>query len=452
MNCTSYVFASIRGVYSQYPNDYTKPLFHKFLELSSANSQIIMHRNEGLVYHGYVRKLEGGLSYIGFCVVLNGAMFARTKQMFPVFEKVLTSMAETYGLLALNDKGDVIPSFSEFTEHQKKVENIIVDINKNIEASVTDRDLKAILRETYTNTSVEYKIFPAEEKAEDIFEAVKLYGYVCVTNDKHYVSTFLANYQKEIETYVAKVKEIEKEYSELKEKYDKQDAQNKVSAIIKGLSKIVITAGICLCAVLLFIRLEDKITLEKTKTELNDAQSSIESQNETIAGLRDKVTNLQEDVNNLQEDVKSEQKRTTEAESEYADFKRYVGRYMPVVITDVKIGNVYKDGDIETDYGNHIKSNSTMFLQPQITYTGIITDVSITVYIRLYTPSGKMSKVDSQRDYSTSDSFYVNSGDSNTITLVGLRNASQGYWSKGDYRYEIWYGKVCLYAKTFTIY
>lgn len=94
-----------------------------------------------------------------------------------------------------------------------------------------------------------------------------------------------------------------------------------------------------------------------------------------------------------------------------------------------------------------------MYLKPRITYTGISSGHSITINVRWYTPDGTVSRGEgSPSGYSLSQSIYVQSGEDNITTLSGWGNQTKGNWKKGKYRFEIWYGNVCLRSKTFTIY
>lgn len=123
----------------------------------------------------------------------------------------------------------------------------------------------------------------------------------------------------------------------------------------------------------------------------------------------------------------------------------------PLIITDVKIGNVYKGGRLQTDYGKRIYDYNTMYLKPKISYIGLVSGTK-TLKLKWYTPSGYLSRGDSS-PYGFSQSYdeYISKGN-NTLTLSGWGNDSKGYWSSGTYRIEIWYGNTCLKTQTFEIY
>lgn len=139
-----------------------------------------------------------------------------------------------------------------------------------------------------------------------------------------------------------------------------------------------------------------------------------------------------------------------DAENDLSEFKTTMGNYMPIIISDVKIGNAYNGGSIETDYGETIYSNRTMYLKPKVTYQGINTGENIEIKVKLFCPNGKISEGNNS-DFSYSDSFIVKSG-TNSQAFSGWGNSTMGNWKSGKYRFEFWYKDICLKAKTFTIY
>ena len=160
---------------------------------------------------------------------------------------------------------------------------------------------------------------------------------------------------------------------------------------------------------------------------------------------------MNEEIENTKTSLNITRQERDEAQQKMNDLKEKVGSAMPIIISDIQIANTYNGGDIETDYGNTIYSSNTMYLKPKISYTGIKTGESIDLNIKFYTPSGMSTGSNSPYGCSYSTSMYVYSGE-NTESLSGWGGSSRGHWSSGTYRFEIWYGSVCLKAKSFTIY
>lgn len=119
-------------------------------------------------------------------------------------------------------------------------------------------------------------------------------------------------------------------------------------------------------------------------------------------------------------------------------------------ISSIKVGNKYKGGRTETDFGGTIYSYRTMFLHPSIQYTGYKTGY-YTLYYKLYTPYGLSRGTSSPSGYTNQTELYVNKGN-NTAVLRGWGGENMGFWSSGWYRYEIWYNGQCLASESFYIY
>lgn len=123
----------------------------------------------------------------------------------------------------------------------------------------------------------------------------------------------------------------------------------------------------------------------------------------------------------------------------------------PLIITDIKIANVDKRWNIQTDYGGRIYDYNTMFLAPKLSYIGLISGTK-ELKVKWYTPSGYLSRGDSSPyGFSQSNDEYISKGN-NTLTLIGWGNENKGSWSSGTYRIEIWYKNTCLKTQTFEIY
>lgn len=134
-----------------------------------------------------------------------------------------------------------------------------------------------------------------------------------------------------------------------------------------------------------------------------------------------------------------------------ATLSMYSSRYSPIIITDVEIANVYSGGDIETSYGNTLYSYRTMYLKPRITYYGSASE-NIELKVKVFNSYGTLyTGSSSPSGYSYKTEFNSSKGE-NTVALSGWGGSEKGHWSSGNYRFEFWYGDVCLYTKRFSIY
>ena len=433
MNISVYVFGCLVNGYTQYPDDYAKVIYQSFYAKSTASSQITIHRDNNLIYYGYIRKLDVSSQYIGFCVLLNGIMFSQIGRLFPIFENAVADLVARGEILHFSDRGEVTSSITNLNERQQEVERIVSVIQNQIS------DLGSYTRKlppvSYGVSNNESKTFSESDKNEDIVNASCKFGYTYVLKDKDYDTVSLSSYKSVLIRLNKEKDNLYNNYSELKTKYEKLTEQKKQYKKV-----VVLCVLIALCGIGLFFL---KDSLDNTRNNLKDARNDI-TQKEGMIKTRD------EKIVSLESSLSAEQSRRESAENELTELKNSYSDYMPVIITDVEIANVYNDGSVETDYGGTIYSSYSMYVKPKITYKGIKTGESISLDIKLYTPSGLSRGSSSPSDCSWTESFYVSSG-SNTQSFQGWGGSSKGHWTSGTYRYEFWYGNVCLKAKSFTI-
>ena len=433
MNISVYVFGCLGNGYTQYPDDYAKVIYQSFYAKSTASSQITIHRDNNLIYYGYIRKLDVSSQYIGFCVLLNGIMFSQIGRLFPIFENAVADLVARGEILHFSDRGEVTSSITNLNERQQEVERIVSVIQNQIS------DLGSYTRKlppvSYGVSNNESKTFSESDKNEDIVNASCKFGYTYVLKDKDYDTVSLSSYKSVLIRLNKEKDNLYNNYSELKTKYEKLTEQKKQYKKV-----VVLCVLIALCGIGLFFL---KDSLDNTRNNLKDARNDI-TQKEGMIKTRD------EKIVSLESSLSAEQSRRESAENELTELKNSYSDYMPVIITDVEIDNVYNDGSVETDYGGTIYSSYSMYVKPKITYKGIKTGESISLDIKLYTPSGLSRGSSSPSDCSWTESFYVSSG-SNTQSFQGWGGSSKGHWTSGTYRYEFWYGNVCLKAKSFTI-
>lgn len=125
---------------------------------------------------------------------------------------------------------------------------------------------------------------------------------------------------------------------------------------------------------------------------------------------------------------------------------------LPLIITDVQIGNTDYDGNVQTPYGNSISENDTMYLKPKVKYFGIKSGVQ-TLRIRWIKPDGSISKGNSSvGDFSQISGYKITSGQRDEICLSGWGGTNKGHWKAGQYFIEIWHDDIRLIRKSFTIY
>lgn len=446
MNSTIYIFGDLGNGYAQYPNDYTTEIFLQFQKHTQATTQLTIHRDENLMYYGYVRRLHQKGQYIGICIVLNGIMFRGIKTLFNRFENYITDMVVRGQIIEFSDSGDLISTVTNLYERQQEIERITTFIQNDIE-TLTTQKLPPL---NFSIGKNESKSFLIDDKAESILEATYKYGYTYVYKDAEYNTSTLTSYSGKLQT-------LNKEYTVALRTIDKQ--KQEISDLKKKQKnyKLVIWLVVFICiGGIIFI------------STINSRNTQITSLNQTIQEQTDNIQNLQQDIDNKNQTISTlnatnKEQETTIAKlqkdnynllkikKELLDINNQLKNKLPLIIKDIEIANGDYDGNVETDYGKKIYASSTMYLQPRIKYIGFISDYK-TLKVKWYNPDGSLrTGKSSPEGFTQSETYYIMT-ESNTLTLRGWGNKNKGHWKKGTYRIEIWYEDICLKAKTFTVY
>lgn len=123
----------------------------------------------------------------------------------------------------------------------------------------------------------------------------------------------------------------------------------------------------------------------------------------------------------------------------------------PFAITKIEVGNVDYNWNYINNYGTTIYSYQTRYLTPRI-YLTVYTPGTYTVYVKLIGPNGTLITGDSSPSgYTFSNKITL---DNNTTykNLSGWGSNTAGFYSAGQYKFEIYYNYKKVGEKSFTIY
>jgi len=425
MNYSLYLFGTNKGTYIQYPSD-GEETFLRPLCSSVKGTQLTVYRKDALMHYAFFRQLGSDFSQIfGICLVTNGVYIKDIKVLYQAFDKIFSRLVFSGKILRLTGTGKISYLVDNFASDKASIEHTEVLIREIIKEDVAP--YAAHTRQNYSGL-IATKTIALEERNSEILKAIEQNNVVHIYSNDNANSSI--NYVEQT------ISNLYKENSQLREDYSKLQSQKKQYRNV-----ILLVLAVLACSVGLFF----------LNGSLNDTKNELLSAKNEISELNSKVSNLSEELDNTKTSLRITRDERDEAQQRLNDLKDKVGSSMPIIITDIQIANTNNGGDIETDYGNTIYSSSTMYLKPKISYTGIKTGENIDLNVKLYTPSGLSTGSSSPYGCSYSTSMYVYSGE-NTETLSGWGGSSRGHWRSGTYRYEIWYGSVCLKAKSFTIY
>lgn len=107
---------------------------------------------------------------------------------------------------------------------------------------------------------------------------------------------------------------------------------------------------------------------------------------------------------------------------------------------------------ILSDFGNPLYAGEVKYLTPKLYYNGLCaTDQNITLFFRIFEPSGSLSRGDSSPIGFTSKRVVTIKPGENNVELAGWGNKDASYYIEGVYRYELWLDGEKNYETTFTI-
>lgn len=297
MNSTIYIFGDFGYGCNQYPNDYTAEIFSQFHKRSQANTQLTIHRDDNMMYYGYVRKLHNREQYIGICIVLNGIMFRGVKTLFNRFENYITDIVVRGQIIEFSNDGNLISKVTKLYECQNEIERITKFIQNDIE-TLTTQKLPP------TNLSIgksESKSFVIDDKAESILEATYNYGYTYIYKDTGYNTDSLTSYS-------GKLQALNKEKNAALQTIEKQKQEIRRLENIQKNYKLVIwlILIICIGGIVGFSIINSRnATIQRLQTKVQEQEQTITSQIQTIdehlATIESKNTKIQSLTNEIQE-------------------------------------------------------------------------------------------------------------------------------------------------------
>ena len=429
----SYIFSYVSGNYQQYTSDHSEAYIKQCCIDCKDTHQIAIHRDGNLMYYSYLYKKNASSIY-GLSVVC-GEVCLNLKWLYEYLQKTLEASANKGVLFNYDKQGQIRKNVVSFATEAAEIDNIFRDIKDDLERrplfweQLPPEDLSVPL------TSKIALAFNDDDKAK-ITEALRHYHNVVVTMENTLPSSFsqtILRLNTEKEQLVVQKNGLESEIESLK----RQKKQYKWVIILS----LLVAVG--LIAIVSFNQ-----NVNELRSVLRSRDVSIDSLNVVIGNKNQAISTQESIINRKDKEISNLNASLKEIQDDFDIFKNTY----PIKISKIEIGNTDYDRNVYTDYGYTINSNTTMFLTPKITYTGVKSGASISLKIKWYNPNGTLSTgTSSPKGFSQEKSLYVYSGE-NTEILQGWGGRTKGHWDAGTYRIEIWYEDVCLKAKTFTIY
>ncbi len=475
MNAEVYLFGDLGEGYTQYIDDSTRTLFRSMVSKAKANSQLILYRDDTLMYYTYIRRLRSAESsnrYIGISYALNNRFIRDFDGLFSIFEGAVTTIVSRGVILEYTNDGDITSSLGKIHKAKSEFAQISAYLKAELDSFMAGKNDTLPLLDYSINTS-ETKSFHHTDSKAEIIKALSTFPNVIIVKDNDYEST-------ESKNYAATLHRLNKENTDLKETNRKLTQQKKQIKVVAWLS-VIIAVGMVIFFLVIQSKNDDiwnltqrnnKLTTHvenlksdsiKLTSDLQSTKNQLRISNNRVNALRPDSTKFIRRVDSCytaistlktekENAVNNERERARKVENDFKSFKTNLASN-PLIIYDIDIANTYENGNFETNYGGYIYSSYSMYLTPRIKYIGVSTG-TYSLKVKLYTPSGYLSTGSSStspKDCSYTNSVYVYSG-KNEYKLSGWGGKNKGHWSKGSYKIEIWYYSTLLATKTFTVY
>lgn len=322
VNTSVYIFGVLNNGYTQYPDNYSRDVYQNFYVHASAKSQIVIHRDSGLMYYGYIRKLDNVSQYIGFCILLNDMMFSNISLLFPIFENAVAEMVTKGEILTFNENGDIVSKNNELIQSQQEIIRISNMITNAIGS--LDRHIERLPPVDYSKSNKEKKQFNIADPNDAIVEASYKYAYTYVAKDKGCDTSSLAGYKGVVKKISKEKSEISSQYYKLKSQYDKLNKQKNQYKKVVVLCFIVVV-----CGVGLFIL---KNALNDTELNLQQAREENVQKSKTINDQKTSIASLKNNIVDLKSLLSAEKEHRMNIEQELEQLTKIYNEKQPLFV------------------------------------------------------------------------------------------------------------------------
>lgn len=384
MNNSTYIFGELSNGYSQYPEDSSSNLFRDIQNQCKAPSQLIIHRDESMMYYIYVRKFDNN-KYIGFAIAINGCYFTQIQPLFSLFEKEIEELVEAGVIINLSNNGEITSNLPSLKSEEEEVMSVINSLHVMVNSL---RNLKKLPPVDFSVAVSSRKLFKDTDNATEIANASCRFGFTIVLKESDYDTVRTTSFKNVLKNLNADKNALIKENEELKEQNKKIQRQKKQFKNVMFLILIVLACGIGIYFL--------NESLNNTQNQLAIANNTISDKESVIVGKNSTISNLRDSVSTLEYSLNREVKAKEKIESSLQS----ICSYSPFAVTSCEVNaNQFK-----FDYFCPEEKEVTVTLKAVNEKNNEI--VTSTHTLTFYKGSGSKS-LDFYRRLDTSQYYYV---------------------------------------------
>lgn len=323
MNCSTYIFGELSGGYSQYPEDSSSNIFRSIYSKCNAPSQLIIHRDDNMMYYVYVRKIDVK-KYIGLAIEINGYYLTQINSLFSIFEKQIELLAEHGIIINFSKNGDLTTSLHSLIKEEEEVMSYVDSFQREISSIKT---VEKLPQADYTVSTKSQKIFNENDYNIEIVKASYTYGFTIILKQKNYDTLRSTNYRNTLKQLNTRNESLTKEVERLKE-INKQILRKK-----KQFKKVIFLFLIVLaCGVGIYLLFEN---LNFTQNELNTANNIIIEKNDVIVGKDKRITSLKDSISDLDNSLRLVRKE----KNELSGIISQICNHYPFIVTSCEVSS-----------------------------------------------------------------------------------------------------------------
>ena len=293
MNCTTYIFGKLSSGYTQYPEDSSVHLLSNIYSLCKATTQIIIRREENLMYYCYLRKLTGG-QYIGFSIVVNGFYAESVGNLFSIFEDAIERIAVQGSFIHYNEDGSFASSVATLKNEEEEIDAISADLCKDFVETIHFGKLPHI---NYGVAKDSKKAFSIEDSEKEMILSSYTYGYTSIYKDQDFNTVKINRYQAVLSRLKVENRNLKQKNTEL------QNANLKILRQKKQFRNVILLLIIVMCCGIglyfLYQNLGDtQMQLEQANANITEQAASINQKNTTISNQKASISSLKQSYDN----------------------------------------------------------------------------------------------------------------------------------------------------------
>ncbi len=382
MNATVYLFGEFNSGYTQYPDDYTSVIFDNFYKKAKSTAQIVIHRDDNLMYYGYIRKLEQE-RYIGLCVVLNGLLLTRIDGLFSLYENTISGLVTRGQLIHFNEQGNIVTNVEKLYMNKEEVDLLSESLRMGFNGF--ESYSKVLPANCFGISKDSANDFAVDDNLDEIIKSSYTNGYTFIYKSKSFNTA-------QMNSYKGVLSRVNKEKNELQEKLEDLQVEHAKTLRQKKQIKYVFTLFVVLigCTMSLF-SLND--SLKDTRNNLSDANETISSLENVISLKNDTINSQIDHISRLGLYASEENTRRITAEQNIDNLKKKISDRQPFIVKGTSFNyntgylhldyygmtdkNVMVDVRAYNDYGTHFRQSSNIDIQPGDNSTSIFVSCNL---------------------------------------------------------------------------